>query len=64
MTKLLREIAFDTETTGLKPNEGDRIIEIGAVEMINHIPTGKTFRTRAGLFLLTLCASPASRMNT
>ena len=41
----IREIAFDTETTGLKPEEGDRIIEIGAVEMINHIPTGRTFRT-------------------
>lgn len=44
MTARVREIAFDTETTGLNPNEGDRIIEIGAVEMINHIPTGKTFR--------------------
>lgn len=44
MTERIREIAFDTETTGLNPNEGDRVIEIGAVEMINHIPTGKTFR--------------------
>lgn len=44
MTERIREIAFDTETTGLNPNEGDRIIEIGAVEMINHIRTGKTFR--------------------
>ena len=43
MTPLIREIAFDTETTGLNPNEGDRVIEMGAVEMINHIPTGKTF---------------------
>ncbi len=42
----LREIVFDTETTGLKPNEGDRIIEIGAVELINHIPTGKTLSAR------------------
>jgi len=41
----IREIAFDTETTGLRPEEGDRIIELGAVEMINHIPTGRTFRT-------------------
>jgi len=41
----IREIAFDTETTGLNPNEGDRIIELGAVEMLNHIPTGRTFRT-------------------
>jgi DNA polymerase-3 subunit epsilon len=44
MTELIREIAFDTETTGLFPGEGDRVIEVGAVEMINHIPTGKTFR--------------------
>lgn len=44
MTERVREIAFDTETTGLNANDGDRIIEIGAVEMINHIPTGKTFR--------------------
>lgn len=44
MTERIREIAFDTETTGLNPADGDRIIEIGAVEMINHIPTGKTFR--------------------
>ena len=44
MTELIREIAFDTETTGLNPDQGDRIIEIGAVEMINHIPTGRTFR--------------------
>ena len=41
----IREVAFDTETTGLRPEEGDRIIELGAVEMINHIPTGRTFRT-------------------
>lgn len=40
----IREIAFDTETTGLEPLNGDRIIELGAVEMMNHIPTGKTFR--------------------
>ena len=45
MTDRLREIAFDTETTGLRHDEGDRIIEMGAVEMINHIPTGRTFRT-------------------
>ena len=41
----IREICFDTETTGLRPEEGDRIIEIGAVELINHIPTGRTFRS-------------------
>lgn len=44
MTESIREIAFDTETTGLNPDQGDRIIELGAVEMINHIPTGRTFR--------------------
>lgn len=37
----MREIALDTETTGLKPNDGDRIVEIGCVEMINHVSTGK-----------------------
>ena len=39
----IREIVFDTETTGLDPLGGDRIVEIGCVEMINHIPTGRTF---------------------
>lgn len=39
----LREIVFDTETTGLDPNTGDRLVEIGAVELINHVPTGKTY---------------------
>ena len=36
----MREICFDTETTGLSPENGDRLIEIGAVELINHMPTG------------------------
>ena len=44
MSAMIREIAFDTETTGLDPDKGDRIIELGAVELINHIPTGETFR--------------------
>lgn len=44
MTARIREIAFDTETTGLNPADGERVIEIGAVELINHIPTGRTFR--------------------
>ncbi len=43
MAERLREIIFDTETTGLSPAEGDRIIEIGAVELIDRIPTGKHF---------------------
>ncbi|MEL6829111.1 MAG: DNA polymerase III subunit epsilon [Pseudomonadota bacterium] len=40
-----REIAFDTETTGLDWSGDDRIIELGAVELINHVPTGNTFQT-------------------
>jgi len=39
----MREIVLDTETTGLDPNNGDRIVEIGAVELIGHMPTGKTY---------------------
>lgn len=38
-----REIAFDTETTGLDPRTGDRLVEIGGVELLNHVPTGRTF---------------------
>lgn len=38
----MREIVFDTETTGRDPEFGDRIVEIGAVELINFSPTGKT----------------------
>ncbi|MFL2918394.1 MAG: DNA polymerase III subunit epsilon [Thalassobaculaceae bacterium] len=39
----MREIVLDTETTGLDPKLGHRIIEIGAVELINHIPTDNTY---------------------
>ncbi len=39
----MREICLDTETTGLKPEEGHRIIEIGAVELIDKAPTGREF---------------------
>ncbi|MBG0809614.1 DNA polymerase III subunit epsilon [Methylosinus sp. H3A] len=39
----MREIVFDTETTGLDPTKGHRIVEIGAVEISNLIPTGRTF---------------------
>ena len=38
-----REIVFDTETTGLDPTTGDRMVEIGCVEMIGRVPTGATF---------------------
>ena len=39
----MREIVLDTETTGLDPKLGHRIVEIGAIELINHIPTDKTY---------------------
>jgi DNA polymerase-3 subunit epsilon len=39
----MREIVFDTETTGLSPMAGDRVVEIGAVELVNRVPTGRTF---------------------
>ncbi len=39
----MREIVLDTETTGLDPLRGDRLVEIGCVEMMNHMPTGQTF---------------------
>lgn len=39
----MREVVLDTETTGLEPSQGDRVVEIGAVELWNHMPTGKTF---------------------
>lgn len=39
----MREIVFDTETTGLDPNSGHRIVEIGCVELVNHLPTGNHF---------------------
>ena len=40
----MREIVLDTETTGLDPNDGHRVIEIGCLELIDHFPTGKTFQ--------------------
>jgi DNA polymerase-3 subunit epsilon len=39
----MREIVFDTETTGLDPIQGDRLVEIGCIELINRFPSGKTF---------------------
>lgn len=39
----MREIVFDTETTGLDPLSGDRLVEIGCIELVNRFPTGKTF---------------------
>ncbi len=40
---MLREIVLDTETTGLSPAKGDRVVEIGCVELLNHIPTGNHY---------------------
>jgi len=39
----MREIVFDTETTGLDPKTGDRMVEIGCIELVNRVPTGATF---------------------
>lgn len=39
----MREIVLDTETTGFEPESGDRIVEIGAVELEGHMPTGRTY---------------------
>jgi DNA polymerase-3 subunit epsilon len=42
---MLREIVLDTETTGLDARRGDRLIELGCIELINRIPTGREFHT-------------------
>lgn len=39
----MREIVLDTETTGLDPKSGNRIVEIGCVELLNHVPTGAVY---------------------
>jgi DNA polymerase III subunit epsilon len=39
----MREIVFDTETTGLDPYQGHRLIEVGCIELVNRFPTGQTF---------------------
>ena len=40
-----REIVLDTETTGIEPSEGHRVIEIAAIELVNLLPTGRHFHT-------------------
>ena len=42
---MLREIVLDTETTGLDPEQGHRLVEVAGVELINHLPTGRTFHS-------------------
>jgi DNA polymerase-3 subunit epsilon len=42
---MLREIVLDTETTGTEARKGDRIVEIGCVELVNHCPTGRSYHT-------------------
>src|SRR3546814_795259 len=39
----MREIIFDTETTGFEPQSGDRLVEIDCIELVNRVPTGQTF---------------------
>jgi DNA polymerase-3 subunit epsilon len=39
----MREVVLDTETTGIDPAEGHRVVEVGCVELVNHVPTGKRF---------------------
>ena len=39
----MREIIFDTETTGFDPKNGDRMVEVGCIEMVHRVPTGRTF---------------------
>jgi DNA polymerase III subunit epsilon len=39
----MREVVLDTETTGLEPDGGHRVVEVGALELINHVPSGRSF---------------------
>lgn len=41
---IVREVILDTETTGLDPEAGHRVVEIGCLELLNHVPTGRTFQ--------------------
>ncbi|MGC2201442.1 MAG: DNA polymerase III subunit epsilon [Stellaceae bacterium] len=41
----MREIVLDTETTGLDPGEGHRIVEVACIELVHHVPTGRKFHT-------------------
>ncbi len=43
--RMMREIVLDTETTGFDATGGDRIVEVGCVELVNHVASGKTFQS-------------------
>ena len=45
MGSAVREVVLDTETTGLNPDEGHRIIEVACIELTNHLPSGRTFHS-------------------
>jgi DNA polymerase-3 subunit epsilon len=42
---MAREVVLDTETTGFEPSQGHRLVEIGCVELVNYVPTGRFFHT-------------------
>ena len=71
----MREIVFDTETTGLDPPSGDRMVEIGCIELVNRVRTGRTFhayfnpepampRDAEAVHGLSTRSSPTSRAST
>ena len=41
----MREVVFDTETTGLDPEAGHRVVEIGCLELVNRVPTGRSYQS-------------------
>ena len=59
----MREVVLDTETTGLYYDKGDRLIEIGAIELINHIPTGNTFHSYLNPLIKRQMSSEAFRVH-
>ena len=59
----MREVVLDTETTGLYYNKGDRLIEIGAIELVNHIPTGNTFHSYLNPLIKGEMSSEAFRVH-
>ena len=59
----MREVVLDTETTGLYYDKGDRLIEIGAIELFNHIPTGNTFHSYLNPLIKREMSSEAYRVH-